>query len=87
VCQFPPSANGGKPIADTNHRTGFQRKIKENISYECEWAFCYQFCAAKAQCILMSHIFWLKPLKPNFCDLKSKFHLNLKIKYQQFNVK
>jgi hypothetical protein len=29
------------------------------------------------------HILWLKPLKPFFCDLKSKFALILEIKYQR----
>ncbi len=32
-----------------------------------------------------SHIFLLKPLKPVFCYLKSKFSLILKIKYKFFN--
>jgi hypothetical protein len=50
-----------------------------------EKAFCYQFFAASAQLNWISHIFWLKPLKPVFCDLKSKFALILKIKYQWFN--
>ncbi len=32
------------------------------------------------------HIFLLKLLKLVICDLKSKFPLNLTIKYQRFNV-
>jgi hypothetical protein len=62
-------------------------KIGKNVSHECERAYRYQFFAAEAPCILISYIFWLKLLKPNFCDLKSKFSLNKKIKYQRFNVK
>jgi hypothetical protein len=55
------------------------------ISYKSEWAFRYQFFAAGAPLNWISHIFWLKPLKPVFYDLKSKFPLILKIKYQRFN--
>jgi hypothetical protein len=29
-CQFPLIANSKKPIADTNHKTGFQQKMQEN---------------------------------------------------------
>jgi hypothetical protein len=88
VCQFLLSANSGKPIAATNHRTDFQRKIKENISYECELAFRYQFFAAEAPSILRSQIHILaEAAETFFCDLKSKFPLNKKIKYQQFNGK
>jgi hypothetical protein len=50
-----------------------------------EWAFRYQFFAAGAPLNWISHIFWLKPLKPFFFYLKSKFPLILKIKYQRFN--
>jgi hypothetical protein len=32
-------------------------------------------------------VFCIKTVKPVFCDLKSKFPLKLKIKYQHFNVK
>jgi hypothetical protein len=61
-------------------------KCRKIISYKSEWAFfCYQFFAVGAPLNWISHIFWLKPLKPFFCDLKSKFPLILKIKYQQFN--
>jgi hypothetical protein len=62
-------------------------KCGKIISYECEWVFRYQFFAAEAPCVLISHIFLLKPLKLVICDLKSKFPLNLKIKYQRLNVK
>jgi hypothetical protein len=47
--------------------------------------FCYQFFSAGASLNWISNIFWLKPLKLVFCDLKSKFPLILKIKYQLFN--
>jgi hypothetical protein len=60
-------------------------KCGKIISCGFEWAFRYQFFAAGAPLICISHIFWLKPLKPFFCDLKSKFPLILTIKYQQFN--
>jgi hypothetical protein len=60
-------------------------KCKEVISYKSEWAFHYQFFAAAAPLNWISHIFWLKPLKPFFCKLKSKSPLILKIKYQWFN--
>jgi hypothetical protein len=30
VCQFPLSANDGKPIAATNHRAGFQKEMQGN---------------------------------------------------------
>jgi predicted nucleic acid-binding Zn ribbon protein len=60
------------------------RKI---VSYEREWAFRYQFFAAEAPSIFISHIFWLKPLKLFFCNLKSKLPLKLKVKYQWFNIK
>jgi hypothetical protein len=36
----------------------------------------YQSFAAGAQLKWISHMFWFKPLKPVFCDLKSKFPLN-----------
>jgi hypothetical protein len=38
----------------------------EIISYKSEWAFRYQFFAAGAPLNWISHIFWLKPLKPFF---------------------
>jgi hypothetical protein len=62
-------------------------KSRKNISYECEWAFHCQFFVKEALCVLISHIFWLELLKPGFCNLKSKFSLNLEMKYQWFNVK
>jgi hypothetical protein len=49
------------------------------ISHECEWASRYQFFAAGALWIEISHIFLLEQLKPIYCDLKSRFPLNLKI--------
>jgi hypothetical protein len=36
----------------------------------------YLLFAAGALLKWIGHIFWLKPLKPVFCDLKSKFLLN-----------
>jgi hypothetical protein len=48
------------------------------IIYGSEWAFRYQFFAAGAPLNWISHIFWLKPLKPVLGDLKSKFSLNKK---------
>jgi hypothetical protein len=33
VCQFPLSANSGKPIAATIHKTGFQREMLENYHF------------------------------------------------------
>jgi hypothetical protein len=60
-------------------------KAGKIISYKSEWAFRYQFFAAGAPLNWISHIFWPKTLKQVFCDLKSKFPLILKIKYQQFN--
>jgi hypothetical protein len=60
-------------------------KCGKIISYKSEWAFRYQFFAAGAPLNWISHIFWLKPLKPVFCDLKRKFTLILKIKYQRLN--
>jgi hypothetical protein len=71
VCKFPLSAYSGKPIAATNHRTGFG-KLGENISCECKRVYRFQFFLAEAPCILISYTFWLKPLKPIFGDLKSK---------------
>jgi hypothetical protein len=41
--------------------------------------------AAGALLNWISHIFWFKPLKPVYCDLKRKFALILKIKCQRFN--
>jgi hypothetical protein len=61
-------------------------KCGEIFSHKCEWAFCYQFFSAGALQIGSSLIFWLKPLKPMFCYLKSKFPLYLKIKHQLFNA-
>jgi hypothetical protein len=55
------------------------------ISYKSEWAFRYQFFAAGAPLNWISHMFWLKLLKPVFGDLKSKLTLILKLKYQRFN--
>jgi hypothetical protein len=55
-------------------------KCEKIISYLSEWAFRYQLFAAGAPLNWIRHIFWLKPLKPVFCDLKSKFTLILKIK-------
>jgi hypothetical protein len=31
--------------------------------------------------VFMSHIIWLKPQKPDFCNSKNKFPLHLKVKY------
>jgi hypothetical protein len=87
VCPFLQSVNSEKPIAKTNHRTGSSGKGGKNISYESELAFRYQFSAAETPSILISHIVWLKPLEPFFCNLKSKFPLNLKMRYQWFNDK
>jgi hypothetical protein len=36
------------------------RKYGKIFSYECEWAFRYQFFAAEAPRVLISHIFLLK---------------------------
>jgi hypothetical protein len=69
--QFPLSVNSGKPVAATNHKTGFQGEMRE-------WAFRYQFFALGTPLNWISHIFWLKLLKPFFCNLKSKFSLNKK---------
>jgi hypothetical protein len=52
-------------------------KYGEIIGHSCEWAFCYPFLAEGAPWIWISHI----------SDLKSKFTLNVKIRYRQFNVK
>jgi hypothetical protein len=43
-----------------NHRTGFQRKMRENISYKWQWDFRQHFLAAGAPWIWISYIFWLK---------------------------
>ncbi len=51
-------------------------KCGKIITYGFEWAFRYQFFAAGAPLNWISQIFWLKPLKPVFNDLKSKFSLN-----------
>jgi hypothetical protein len=59
-------------------------KCGKIITYGFKWAFRYQLIAVGAPLNWISHIFWLKPLKPVFCDLKSKSPLILKIKYQQF---
>jgi hypothetical protein len=61
---FQLSVNSGKPIAAT--RTGFQKKCGKIMTYEFEWAFFYQLFAAGAPLNWISHIFWLKPLKPFF---------------------
>jgi hypothetical protein len=50
-------------------------------------AYRYQLFAVGTPLNWISHIFWLKPLKLVFCDLKRKFSLNKKIKYQRFNAK
>ncbi len=42
-------------------------------------AYCYQLFAAGALLIWISQIFWLKHLKPVFCDLKGEFPLKYKI--------
>jgi hypothetical protein len=55
-------------------------KFKKIITYGFEWAFRYQLFAAGAPLNWISHIFWLKPLKPVFCNLKSKFSVSLKNK-------
>jgi hypothetical protein len=61
--------------------------MREIITFGFEWAFRYQFFSAGAPLNWISHIFWLQPLKLVFCNLMSKFSLNLKIKYQWFNAK
>jgi hypothetical protein len=45
-------------------------------------AYRYQLFAADAPLNWVSHIVWLKPLKPVFCYLKSKFPEDLKKKNQ-----
>jgi hypothetical protein len=51
------------------------------ITYGFEWAFRYQLFAVGAPLNWISHIFWLKLLKPVCCNLKREFQ----IKYQQLN--
>jgi hypothetical protein len=39
VRQFPLSVKSGKPIAATNHRTGFQREMRENYQLKILMGF------------------------------------------------
>jgi hypothetical protein len=56
--------------------------------FAISWLVCrYQLYAAGAPLIWISHIFWLKPLKPVLCDLRGKFPFNVKINYWRFNAK
>jgi hypothetical protein len=50
-------------------------------------AYPYQLFAAGAPLNWISHIFWLKPLKPVFVIKRVTSPLNLKRDYQWFNVK
>jgi hypothetical protein len=63
----------------------FQHNSGKPISTISWLAYRYQLFAADTPLNWISHIFWLKPPKPVSCDLKSKFPLFLKIKYQGFN--
>jgi hypothetical protein len=62
-------------------------KCGKIITYEFEWAFRYQFFAGGAPFNWISHKFFFlaKDAETIFFDLKSKFPLILKIKYQWFN--
>jgi hypothetical protein len=50
-------------------------------------AYRYQLFAAGALLNLISHLFWLKPLKPVFLRFKEKVLFKLKNKYLWFNAK
>jgi hypothetical protein len=57
----------------------------KTISASSRLASCYLLFEAGAPFKWISHIVWLKLLKPIIGNLKSKFLLILKIKYQRFN--
>jgi hypothetical protein len=46
----------------------------------------YKLFAVGSLLPCISHIFCLKPLKPVFCNLTSRFPTSLKIKYQRFSA-
>jgi hypothetical protein len=79
------SVNSRKPIAATNHETGFQREMQENYHLWISMGFLLSVLCRGRPIELDKQHNWLEPLKPVFCDLKSKFPLILKIKYQRFN--
>jgi hypothetical protein len=58
-------------------------KCRNIFSYKSEWAFRYQFLAAGIE-LDKPHILALAA-ETVFCDLKSKFPIILKLKYQRFN--
>jgi hypothetical protein len=66
--------------------TQYQQNSSKPIAAISLLAYCYQLFAASVPLKFVSRMFWLKLVKLFFCDLKS-ISLNLKIKYQQFNVK
>jgi hypothetical protein len=82
VGQFPLSVNRGKPIAATNHRTGFQGEMQENYHLSIWMGFPLSFVCSGHPIVQywISHIFWLKQLKPVFCNLKRKLFLKKKNK-------
>jgi hypothetical protein len=55
-------------------------KCGKIISYGFEWASRYQFFAAGVPLNWISHIFWLKPLKPVFWGFKEQVPFNFKNK-------
>jgi hypothetical protein len=85
----------GMPIAAISQSGLLPLKIREPVSSrKCAkfltmvWTACrYELFVVGAPWIFKSHIFCLKTLKGVSFYLKSKFPLNLKIKYQQFNAK
>ncbi len=89
---FPQLADGGNRHPVTNsfelHWETYSRYwINSSKPFPTiSWlASRYQLFAVGAPMKWVSHMFWLKPLRPVFCNLKSKFSLTLKIKHQQFN--
>jgi hypothetical protein len=77
------SGNRLPPLADSGN------KHTATDSYELQWKTYSrsQMFAPDNPLKCISNIFQLKPLKSMFCNLKSKFPLNVQIKYQLFNVK
>ncbi len=90
-CQFPPSANSRKPKKNCRHKSQNRFKVANVVkllALNVNVFLQSVLCSGRPMYMNKPHtVFWLKPKKPVFCNLNSKFPLNLKIKYQLFKTK
>ncbi len=74
MCQFALSANSEILLLLQITELISRRKCRKIISYECEWAFCYQFFAAKARVYWQATYFHLSYWNQFFLRFKEQVH-------------